>query len=166
MSRKDELKNLSLGEKTTSYPTTYSPKALETFSNHAPQSDAWTTFLCPEFTVLCPKTNQPDFGYVTINYVAHHLMVESKSLKLYLFSFRNHGHFHEDSIQTICQDLGKLLAPKLIEVIGEFRPRGGISIYPYVSQDNGEEKYKRLREHRMTAYAPGKYSTRITTCLA
>ncbi len=166
MSRKEELKDFSLGKADTAYSFTYSPKVLEAFSNHYPESDAWTSFICPEFTLLCPKTNQPDFGCITINYIAHGLMVESKSLKLYLLSFRNYGHFHEDSVQTICRDLTKLLAPKFIEVTGDFRPRGGISIYPYASKDNGNGPYKLLREKRMTYYAPGKYSAKGTECSA
>ena len=167
MGRKEELKDFSLGKENTSYSFAYSPEVLEAFSNRCPESDAWTSFLCPEFTLLCPKTNQPDFGFITINYIAHKLMVESKSLKLYLFSFRNYGHFHEDSIQTICRDLVELLTPKFIEVIGEFRPRGGMSIYPYASKDNGEDLYKLIRDKRMVAYAPGKYTlAKGTVCSA
>ncbi|MFI5391504.1 MAG: preQ(1) synthase, partial [Bacteriovoracales bacterium] len=128
-----ELADLGLGEGNTTYLTDYSPKLLESFPNKNPQSDAWTTFLCTEFTSLCPKTGQPDFARITLNYIADKKMVESKSMKLYLFSFRNHGDFHEDCIQTICDDLVKLLSPKYLEVIGEFTPRGGISIYPFCS---------------------------------
>jgi 7-cyano-7-deazaguanine reductase len=85
-------------------------------------------------------------------------MVESKSMKLYLFSFRNHGDFHEDCIQTICDDLTRLLKPKYLEVIGEFTPRGGIAIFPFASRSNKEKKFKTLREFRMLNYSPGKYS--------
>ena len=104
-----ELKGFSLGENQTNYPDTYSPKTLEAFDNKNPGSEAWTTFLCTEFTSLCPKTAQPDFARIYINYIADKKMVESKSLKLYLFSFRNHGDFHEDCVQTICDDLQKLM---------------------------------------------------------
>lgn len=147
-----------LGNSSTQYPSTYNPRILEAFINKNPNSDAWTTFLCTEFTSLCPKTGQPDFARVTINYIADKKMVESKSLKLYLFSFRNHGDFHEDCIQKICDDLFKLMTPKYIEVIGEFTPRGGISIYPFASKSNSQVTYKKIRETRMANYRPGKYS--------
>ena len=148
---------LGLGEQTV-YPETYSPKLLESFPNKNPASEAWTTFICTEFTSLCPKTNQPDFAKIYINYIADKTMVESKSLKLYLFSFRNHGDFHEDCIQTMCDDLVKLMKPKYIEVIGEFTPRGGIAIFPYSSASSAGKKYKDLKNKRFMEYSPGKYS--------
>jgi 7-cyano-7-deazaguanine reductase len=83
---------------------------------------------------------------------------ESKSLKIYLFSFRNHGDFHEDCIQKICKDLYKIMKPKYIEVIGEFTPRGGIAIFPYASMSNNSKDYKQLKLNRMSSYAPGKFS--------
>ncbi len=153
-----ELKNLKLGQAKTDYPETYSPESLETFPNKNPGKEAWTTFVCTEFTSLCPKTNQPDFAKIYINYIADKLMVESKSLKLYLFSFRNHGDFHEDCVQKMCDDLVKLITPKFIEVIGEFTPRGGIAIFPYASASNRDKKYIELRDKRFLDYAPGKYS--------
>lgn len=153
-----ELQEMALGQSHTDYPTQYSPKILEVFDNKNPTQDAWTTFLCSEFTSLCPKTNQPDFARVYINYIADKKMVESKSLKLYLFSFRNHGDFHEDCIQKICNDLNQLMRPKYIEVIGEFTPRGGIAIYPYAQATSKVKKYKDLAETRFAHYAPGKYS--------
>ncbi|MBT6324895.1 MAG: preQ(1) synthase [Bdellovibrionales bacterium] len=153
-----ELKDLKLGESTTLYPEEYNPKILEAFPNKNPKDNAWTTFVCTEFTSLCPKTNQPDFARVYINYIADKEMVESKSLKLYLFSFRNHGDFHEDCIQKICNDLNKIIKPKYIEVIGEFTPRGGITIYPFCSKSNSSSKYSKLKESRFLNYAPGKYS--------
>ena len=123
---------------------------------------AWTTFVCTEFTSLCPKTGQPDFAKVFVNYIADKKMVESKSLKLYLFSFRNHGDFHEDCIQTICDDLVKLMKPKYIEVIGEFTPRGGIAIYPFASYASKEKMYQELWKDRLHNYAPGKYSMELS----
>jgi 7-cyano-7-deazaguanine reductase len=154
-----ELKGVSLlGSQSTDYPDTYSPEALESFVNKNIGKDAWTTFVCTEFTSLCPKTAQPDFARVYINYIADKKMVESKSLKLYLFSFRNHGDFHEDCIQKICDDLVKLMKPKFIEVIGEFTPRGGIAIYPYASASNSTAKYKKLKEQRFLNYSPGSYT--------
>ncbi len=153
-----ELQDLKLGESHTEYPTSYDPKILETFANKHPNRDAWTTFVCTEFTSLCPKTNQPDFAKVFINYIADKTMVESKSLKLYLFSFRNHGDFHEDCIQKICDDLTRLMKPRFIEVIGEFTPRGGIAIFPYASASNSKKEYRELLRHRQLNYSPGKYS--------
>jgi 7-cyano-7-deazaguanine reductase len=156
-----ELKSFALGAAETQYPTTYDPKLLEAFPNKNPKAEAWTTFLCTEFTSLCPKTNQPDFARIYINYIADKKMVESKSMKLYLFSFRNHGDFHEDCIQKICDDLTKLLKPKYLEVIGEFTPRGGICIYPYSSTANSSKKFQNLRDKRFSEYAPGKYSVNL-----
>ncbi|MEE2670284.1 MAG: preQ(1) synthase [Bdellovibrionota bacterium] len=154
-----ELKGVSLlGNQNTQYPDQYAPEILESFPNKNPSSEAWTTFVCTEFTSLCPKTGQPDFARVYINYIADKTMVESKSLKLYLFSFRNHGDFHEDCIQKITDDLYNLMKPKYIEVIGEFTPRGGITIYPYASKSNASAKFKKLRETRFANYSPGKYS--------
>ena len=158
---KAELNNFKLGEKNTEYSMTYAPEALEAFDNKNPGSDAWVSFICSEFTSLCPKTNQPDFARVFINYIADKKMVESKSLKLYLFSFRNHGDFHEDCIQKICNDLVKLMKPKFIEVIGEFTPRGGISIFPYSSYSNSQKKFKDLKKSRFEQYAPGRFSTHL-----
>lgn len=157
-SRSKELKNFSLGETITDYPAKYCPEALEAFDNKNPENDAWTTFICTEFTSLCPKTGQPDFAKIYINYIAGKKMVESKSLKLYLFSFRNHGDFHEDCIQKICNDLQKLIKPKYLEVVGEFTPRGGIAIFPYSSYSNTQKEYKLLKAKRFSEYAPGKYS--------
>jgi len=154
-----ELSGVSLlGNTNTTYPESYSPETLEVFPNKNPRSEAWTTFVCTEFTSLCPKTGQPDFAKVFINYVADKEMVESKSLKIYLFSFRNHGDFHEDCIQKICDDLYGIMKPHYIEVIGEFTPRGGITIYPYASKAGKLPKYKKLKEHRFMNYAPNKYS--------
>ena len=96
-----------------------------------------------EFTSRCPKTQQPDFAKVVISYIPRVKMVESKSLKLYLGSFRNEGSFHEDCMNTIAKDLIKLMDPKYLEVRGIFSPRGGISIFPfvnYVAEDCPEYK--------------------------
>ncbi len=156
-----ELKNFQLGETNTQYQMTYAPEVLEAFDNKNPGSDAWVSFICSEFTSLCPKTNQPDFARIYINYIADKKMVESKSLKLYLFSFRNHGDFHEDCIQKICDDLVALMKPKFIEVVGEFTPRGGISIFPYSSYAKRQKKYQDLKNTRFSNYAPGRYSTHL-----
>ncbi len=120
-----------LGNQNTKYSQDYDPSVLETFDNKHPGHDYFVKFNCPEFTSLCPITGQPDFAEITISYVPEIKMVESKSLKLYLFSFRNHGDFHEDCVNIIMEDLIRLMDPKYIEVTGRFLPRGGISIDPY-----------------------------------
>ena len=128
----EELSQLaSLGSQHTTYRQDYDPGLLETFDNKHPDRDYFVKFNCPEFTSLCPKTGQPDYATIYISYVPDQKMVESKSLKLYLFSFRNHGDFHEDCVNIIMDDLIALMNPKYIEVWGKFLPRGGISIDPY-----------------------------------
>ncbi|MBX2987103.1 MAG: preQ(1) synthase [Bdellovibrionaceae bacterium] len=159
---KKELAKFSLGSERTDYSSAYSPDLLEAFDNKNPGSVAWTTLVCTEFTSLCPKTGQPDFAKIFINYIAADKMVESKSLKLYLFGFRNHGDFHEDCVQTICDDLAALMKPRYIEVIGEFTPRGGIAIFPYASAANGEKEFQTLRRERLAAYAPGRFSMALS----
>ena len=129
-----ELKDqLSLLGRKTEYRQDYAPEVLEAFDNKHPGNDYWVRFNCPEFTSLCPITGQPDFAEIRICYIPDVKMVESKSLKLYLFSFRNHGAFHEDCVNIIMKDLIRLMNPKYIEVTGIFTPRGGISIYPYAN---------------------------------
>lgn len=161
--KKSELKGVThLGSKQNRYEFDYDPTVLESFLNKNPKQIQWVTFVCPEFTSLCPITAQPDFASITINYIADQKMVESKSLKLYLFSFRNHGDFHEDCVQKICNDLVKLLKPRYLEVIGEFTPRGGIAIYPFASAHNGQSEFKKLHLDRLINYAPKKYTSGIS----
>jgi 7-cyano-7-deazaguanine reductase len=128
-----------LGRK-TAYKMTYAPEVLETFENKHPENDYWVQFNCPEFTSLCPITGQPDFAEIKIFYIPDRKMVESKSLKLYLFSFRNHGDFHEDCVNIIMKDLVKLMDPKYLEVIGLFNPRGGISIKPFANYGDSDHQ--------------------------
>ena len=156
MSRKDEeLQSCTLlGAAGVKYPTDYAPELLEVFENKHPQNDYLVTFNCPEFTSLCPKTGQPDFGHIIINYIPDKLMVESKSLKLYLFSFRNHGDFHEDCVNIIMKDLVKLMKPRYLEVKGIFMPRGGISIIPFANYS--DEEHRQLAESRMLDAFPDK----------
>ena len=143
-----EMKDLTLlGQGHNKYPDTYSPEILEAFPNKHPDNDYMVTFHCPEFTSLCPKTGQPDFATIYINYIPGPRLVESKSLKLYLFSFRNHGDFHEDCVNIMMKDLQKLMDPKYIEVKGIFTPRGGISIYPFANY--GNEDYEEMAKKRM-----------------
>ncbi|MDR1561657.1 MAG: preQ(1) synthase [Dysgonamonadaceae bacterium] len=133
----------------TVYHRDYSPQVLETFDNPHPGHDYWIRLNCPEFTSLCPVTGQPDFAEIRIDYIPDRLMVESKSLKLYLFSFRNHGAFHEDCVNIIMKDLVHLMQPKYIEVTGIFMPRGGISIYPYCNHGQTGTRYEKLAEQRL-----------------
>ncbi len=101
-------------------------KALERFPNPTPERAYQIAFDCPEFTCLCPKTGQPDFATIHIRYVPAESCVELKSLKLYLWSFRDEGHFHEKVTNQICDDLVRLLSPRALEVVGDFNVRGGI----------------------------------------
>lgn len=151
MSERNEEGLHALGKK-TQYLTDYAPQVLETFVNKHPDNDYWVQFNCPEFTSLCPITGQPDFAEIRIMYMPGERMVESKSLKLYLFSFRNHGDFHEDCVNVIMKDLVKLMDPKYIEVTGIFTPRGGISIYPFANYGRPGTKYAAMAEQRLTAY--------------
>ena len=147
---KNETGNITLlGNQNTKYSTDYSPEVLEVFPNKHRDNDYFVKFNCPEFTSLCPITGQPDFAQICISYIPDELMVESKSLKLYLFSFRNHGDFHEDCVNIIMKDLIKLMNPKYIEVWGKFLPRGGISIDPYCNYGKPGTKWEDLAWNRL-----------------
>jgi 7-cyano-7-deazaguanine reductase len=102
-------------------------KQLETFANPKPDRDYTIHFECPEFTCVCPKTGQPDFATFLIDYVPDQLCVELKSLKLYLWSFRQEGHFHEEVSNLIADNLIKLLKPRSLKLVGKFNVRGGIA---------------------------------------
>nr|WP_294659922.1 preQ(1) synthase [uncultured Fusobacterium sp.] len=147
---KEETAGVSLlGNQNVRYPDDYAPEVLETFVNKHPGNDYFVKFNCPEFTSLCPITGQPDFANIIISYVPNIKMVESKSLKLYLFSFRNHGDFHEDCVNIIMKDLIKLMDPKYIEVWGKFTPRGGISIDPYCNYGKKGTKWEEIAMTRL-----------------
>ena len=146
---KEGLKQLGSA---TSYATDYAPEVLEAFDNKHPDNDYWVRFNCPEFTSLCPITGQPDFAEIRIAYIPAKRMVERKSLKLYLFSFRNHGDFHEDCVNIIMKDLIQLMHPKYIEVTGIFTPRGGISIWPYANYGMPGTQYEKLAQHRLAEH--------------
>ena len=147
---KEQIPGLSLlGNAGTQYPTDYNPGILEVFENRHPDLDYMVKFNCPEFTSLCPITGQPDFAAIYINYIPELKMVESKSLKLYLFSFRNHGGFHEDCVNLILKDLRTLMEPRFIEVQGKFTPRGGISIDPYTCWGRPETHYAEMAAYRL-----------------
>lgn len=147
MSDTNNLK--SLGEKTDYKFDKPEPKLLEVFQNQHPDNLYLINLHCTEFTSICPKTGQPDWGQFYICYVPDKLCVESKSLKLYLHSFRNHGEFHEDVTNRIAKDLFKLMKPKYLQIYGEFNSRGGISINPFVElwgkiKSGEEEKIRSL----------------------
>jgi 7-cyano-7-deazaguanine reductase len=124
LSDTEGLKLLKKGEK--NYPKKPDASILETFKNSNPQRDYWITFETSEFTSLCPITGQPDFATIKIEYIPNKLCVESKSLKLFLFSFRNEGSFYEDVTNRIFTDLTKVCKPRRLIVTGEFTARGGI----------------------------------------
>ena len=130
-----ELKSLG---KITDYKYDYAPEFLEAIPNKNSGRNYFVTLTTDEFTCLCPITHQPDYAAIKIRYIPDKKLVESKSLKLYLTSFRNHGTFHEDVINTIADDLIKLLEPRYLEVEGLFKVRGGISIVPFVNYGCGE----------------------------
>ena len=146
--RKNEGLTL-LGNKQVDYSSGYDPALLETFDNRHPDNDYFVKFNCPEFTSLCPITGQPDFAQITICYVPDVKMVESKSLKLYLFGYRNMGEFHEDCVNRIMKDLIRLMDPKYIEVLGRFLPRGGISIDPYCNYGRPGTKWETVAWERL-----------------
>ena len=147
--RKDDNLSLLGQSKATEYPTDYAPQLLESFVNRHPDREYLVTLRCPEFTSLCPITGQPDFAEIIINYIPRERMVESKSLKLYLFSLRNHGDFHEDCVNIILNDLVRLMDPRYIEVRGIFTPRGGIAIHPFAS--HADDEHQELARQRMLA---------------
>jgi 7-cyano-7-deazaguanine reductase len=115
---------------------THPSKTLETFPNPRPERPYEISLDCPEFTCLCPMTGQPDFATIRIRYVPGQRCVELKSLKLYLWSFRDEGAFHEAVTNRICDDLVAALDPRWIEVAGDFRVRGGI--HTVVTARHGE----------------------------
>lgn len=156
MRNESELNGVSLfGNTGVKYPTQYAPEVLETFVNKHPDNEYLVTFTCPEFTSLCPKTGQPDFAKILISYIPREKMVESKSLKLYLFSFRNHGDFHEDCVNIIMKDLITLMNPRYIEVKGIFTPRGGIAILPFANY--GDSQHQEMVKQRMLASFPDNF---------
>lgn len=124
MERKELTKDLTLLGRDVKEPV----RKLETFPNLHPGREYWVTLKTDEFTCVCPMTGQPDFATITIRYVPDKRILESKSLKLYLWSFRNEGVFHEHVINTILDDLVEVLDPIRCEIIGEFNVRGGIAI--------------------------------------
>ena len=126
---KERIKGLRLlKKKKVAYPSSPDEARLEVFDNTFPDRDYWIEFDCPEFTSLCPVTGQPDFGKIIIRYIPGKKCIESKSLKFFLCSFRNYGSFAEEITNTILEKVVKACNPRKAKVIGEFFPRGGISI--------------------------------------
>lgn len=123
--------------------TTQPSKQMETFPNPEPGRDYRIRFHCPEFTCLCPKTGQPDFAEIHIEYVPDQLCVELKSLKLYLWSFRDEGAFHEAVTNQMMQDLVDLIAPRYLRLVGDFKVRGGIQTW--VEAEHVAEGHEGLR---------------------
>ena len=111
---------------------------LDIFSNPYPGRDYTIEMECPEFTAVCPKTGQPDFGTIRIRYVPDEKCIELKSLKLYLWSFRDQGIFHEAVTNSILEDLVAACAPRRMTVVGDFNVRGGISTVVTVDYAKGE----------------------------
>jgi 7-cyano-7-deazaguanine reductase len=120
-------KNLQLG-RPTPLPASPDKAVLDRVPNPHPDTDYVARFTAPEFTTLCPITGQPDFARIVIDYAPRQWLVESKSLKLYLVSFRNHGHFHEACTVAIGKRLTALLKPKWLRIGGYWFPRGGMPI--------------------------------------
>jgi 7-cyano-7-deazaguanine reductase len=142
---------------------TYSPRLLEAVPYALKRRFAgqavWVSNLCLRFTSLCPVTGQPDWADLHLNYIPSERLVESKSLKEYLHSFRMHGDFHEDVCRVICDDLVKLLSPRYLEVIGHFDSRGSIAIWPYVQHaSRGDAEAEAILAHRRLHYFPGAYA--------
>ena len=142
-----ELKNLG---KITDYKFEYAPNFLEAIENKNPGKNYFVKLTSEEFTCVCPITHQPDFAKIIIRYIPDKKLVESKSLKLYLTSFRNTGTFHEDAVNQIADDLIKFLNPKYLEVHGIFSVRGGISINPFVNF--GRDGFEDFAQKRLLNY--------------
>ena len=128
MENEKRLSNLTLLKKgELKYPDSPDKAELQTFENLNNKRNFWITFETPEFTSLCPLTGQPDFAFITIKYIPNEKIVESKSLKLYIFSFRQIGTFYEEIVNRIYDDLYNKLEPRKLTVEAKFTPRGGIT---------------------------------------
>ncbi|HLR69063.1 MAG TPA: preQ(1) synthase [Virgibacillus sp.] len=138
-----------LGNQDVSYNFDYNPDILEAVDNDYSNRDYFIKFNCPEFTTLCPMTGQPDFATIYISYIPDKKIIESKALKLYLFSYRNYGGFHEASVNMMMDDIIELINPRYIEVLGKFMPRGGISIDPYCNYGRPNTRYEKMAQDRM-----------------
>jgi len=124
----DKKNALKLGKETTYQLNKVDSKILQSVDNPHQDTDYVVRLSCPEFTSICPITGQPDFAHLVIDYLPSKKLVESKALKLYLFSFRNHGAFHENCTVQIAKDIIKCIKPKWLRIGGYWYPRGGIPI--------------------------------------
>lgn len=154
-----DLPTASLGTRRET-PFTYTPGLLEAVSfgsgRACPDQAAWVCLGCLRFSSLCPVTGQPDWAELAINYIPDARVVESKSLKEYLGSFRMHGDFHEDLCRVICDDLVQLLAPRYCEVEGLFDSRGSIAIWPYIQWARPEDaEAQEVLQSRRLQHRPG-----------
>ncbi|MBQ2856674.1 MAG: preQ(1) synthase [Bacteroidaceae bacterium] len=156
----DELSGITLlGNQNTKYKFKYDPTILEKFVkkfDNIQDEEQIVSLDCFEFQSKCPKTGQPDFATIHISYIPGDagLYIESKSLKLYLFSFQDEGSFHESCVHTIMEDLVRELSPKYLEVYGDFNSRGGICITPIsIYADKEHQEMKRARQLAMMQYA-------------
>jgi 7-cyano-7-deazaguanine reductase len=161
---KRALPKATLGKRRAT-PFTYAPRLLEAVplgtGRRYAQPGLWVCLRCLRFTSLCPVTGQPDWAEMTVNYLPRERLVESKSLKEYLGSFRMHGDFHEDVCRIICDDLVQLLDPRYLEVVGRFDARGSVAIWPYVAWARpGDVEAGAIRLHRIQNFAPGRYDGR------
>lgn len=127
-------------------------KTLETFPNPAPQRDYQIHMEIPEFTCLCPKTGQPDFAVLTLDYIADKKCIELKSLKLYIWSFRNEGHFHEDVANRILDDLVKATLPRFMRLTARFFVRGGI--FTNVVAEHRKKGWKPAQKIELATFSP------------
>lgn len=158
--QKQDLSGVTLlGNQSTRYEFDYNPELLEKFEKKFEDSvedEQIVNLDCFEFCSRCPKTGQPDFATIHISYIPEKWCVESKSLKLYLFSYQTHGDFHESCVHMIMQDLVDLLQPRYLEVFGDFNSRGGISILPLsIYADENHQDIKKARQLAMMQYCAG-----------
>ena len=151
-----QLPTASLGRRRET-PFTYTPSLLEAIpcASPRPHLSGWVSLRCERFTSLCPVTGQPDWATLTINYMPRGQLVESKSLKEYLGSFRMHGDFHEDVCQIIVDDLVACIQPFYLELTGHFDARGSIAIWPYVQYACDDPAAQDLARQRLVGYQPG-----------
>lgn len=162
---KQDLSGVTLlGNQNTKYKFDYDPSILEKFEKKfedTVEDEQIVSLDCFEFASRCPKTGQPDFATIHISYIPNKYMVESKSLKLYLFSFQQHGDFHESCVHMIMQDLVNLLQPKYLEVYGDFNSRGGCSILPWSCYT--DEAHTDIKNSRMLSVMQHNMSHRPRT---
>ena len=160
---KKTLPHATLGKRRAT-PYTYDASLLEaiplSLGRELVEREVWVANLCLRFTSLCPVTGQPDWAEIDLNYLPDKHLIESKSLKEYLGSFRMHGDFHEDVCRIIVDDLVRCIQPRYLEVSGRFDSRGSVAIWPYVQYAvPGDSEMAELRRHRLFNWHPGAWSS-------